>query len=117
MLLLNKIKVIDIIHSSKAISYQDGELVFKKAKALYTPDAIVEINFSGIKLATAAFLTALIGRLLIYLPGEKFKMYVSFIEVDWRVKPLIDMVIRRSKEFSTDSKGFKELAEKILYEP
>jgi len=117
MLLLNKIKVIEIIHTSNAISYKDGELVFKNAKTLFTPDTMVEINFSGIKLATAAFLTALIGRLLIFLPREKFKLHVGFTDVDWRIKPLLDMVISRTEEFSTDPKGFKEMAEKVIYEP
>lgn len=117
MLLLNRIKVIEILHSNKAVSYQDGELVFKKIKELSAPDTKVEVYFSEIKFATAAFLTALIGRLLIFFPGKKFKSYVHFIEVDGQIKPLIDMVISRSKEYSNDPKGFKELAEKALNEP
>lgn len=117
MLLLNEIKIINIIRSTKAISSEDGVMVYKKVKELYQPDSYVEISFDGITLTTTAFLTSLIIRLLRSFPGEKFNLHIKFRDVDPRLRPIINMVIKRSNEYLADPKGFKELAERIIHEP
>ena len=117
MLQLNEIKIINIIRSTKAISSEDGVMVYKKVKELYQPDSYVEISFGGITLVTTAFLTSLIENLLRTFPQKKFSIHIKFKEVDPQMRPIIDMVIKRSHEYSSDSKGFKELAERIIHEP
>ena len=114
---MNEIIIKDIIRSAKAISSEDGVIVYRKVKDLDQTDSYVEISFDGITLATTAFLTSLIERLLSSFPGEKFNLHIKFRDIDPRMRPIINMVIKRSKEYSADPKGFKELAERIIHEP
>lgn len=117
MLLLNEIIIKDIIKSTKAISSDEGVIIYKKVKEHHQSDSYTEICFVGITLTTSAFLTSLITRLLKSFPGEQFNSHIKFRDVDPGTRQVITMVIERSRAYSDDPRGFKELAEKIIYEP
>jgi hypothetical protein len=115
LLLLGIINIKEIVQGSKAISSDDGDIVFNKVKELIMRGSDVGLDFEGIELVTTAFLNSSIGQLSILFPAEEIDKRIALLHSEEDIKVLIQTVKLRAIEYSSDSKGYGELANNAIY--
>jgi hypothetical protein len=109
------IKIKDFISSEKAVSSDDGDILFNAINDEIKIGIVVELDFSGITMMTTAFLNSAIGQLYSLYNSEKLNRSIQLLNVETEDKILFKKVIDRAKEFFADRKGFEDSANDAIY--
>lgn len=113
MLLLLLIR--EVIEENNAISYEDGHILFEKISNVLKNKGLVELDFSGIKSLTTAFLTASIGQLYEQYSDDVIDRTLTYKNLNDDYKEILHEVITRSKEFKNNSSAFEDIVDNIIY--
>ena len=109
------IKVKDFINTDKAVSSDDGDILFLRIQEEIKAGGIVELDFAEISLLTTAFLNSAIGQLYSVFSSDQLNRYVKLLNVEDEDKVIFKKVISRAKEFFANRKGFEDAANSAIY--
>ncbi|HEY5124526.1 MAG TPA: STAS-like domain-containing protein [Ignavibacteria bacterium] len=109
------LKIKDFINGEKAVSSDDGDILFGRIVEEIKSGSIVELDFSGIIIMTTAFLNSAIGQLYSIFSSEQLNKSIKLINVENEDKILFKKVIDRAKEFFANRKGFEDSADNAIY--
>lgn len=109
------IKIKDFISMEKAVSSDDGDILFKRIAEEIQSGSVVELDFSGISMMTTAFLNSAIGQLYSLFTSDQLNQHIRLVNVADEDKVLFRKVVNRAKEFFANRKGFEDSANKAIY--
>jgi hypothetical protein len=105
----------DFINCEKAVSSDDGDILFRNISEEIKLGSIVELDFSGITIMTTAFLNSAIGQLYSFFSSDQLNQSLKLLNVEDEDKMLFKKVINRAKEFFTNRDGFEDSANNAIY--
>ena len=100
---MNKVNI-NIFHnvgSNLAVFSENGNDIFKQIDKALQDNMVVHLDFSNIKILTAAFLNAAIGQLYSKYKSEKLKQTIRIFNISDSDKLLLKKVTDRAKEYFT----------------
>jgi len=112
---LVNLRIREFIGMDKAVSSDDGDILYKKITDEIQAGPIVELDFSGISMMTTAFLNSAIGQLYSLFTSDQLNQSIRLVNVADEDKVLFKKVINRAKEFFANRKGFEDSANKAIY--
>lgn len=107
--------IFNIIKTDSAISVKEGEYLFRQISEGIKSKLPVVVDFSGITFITTCFLTSAIGELYTVFSEEEIDGYLKIENLEEGYHDLLEMVIKRSKEFHANPEEFEDLANEIIY--
>jgi len=110
----NTILIKPIVQSPKAISSEDGELVFNQVKPLLDEGKKVILDFHGIDLIVSTFLNASIGQLYGSYSTAFIRDHFSVVNMTNDDLHILKKVVERAKEYFADPQSFSRSIDKVL---
>lgn len=110
-----KLNIMEFINGEKAVSSDDGDILFTKLEQFIRTQTIVELDFSGITIMTTAFLNSAIGQLYSIFSSEELNKYLKLVNVQEEDVILFKKVISRAKEFFANRNDFEDSANDSIY--
>lgn len=107
--------VTEVINEENAISYEDGDILFKRISEVLELKGQIEIDFSKIEILTSTFLTASIGQLYERYPEDFIDNNLRITKLKEEYENLLSKVILVSKEYINNPKKYDDLIDDTLY--
>jgi hypothetical protein len=115
LLLLKRIKIKTIIDGPKAITSDEGNILFQTVADDIKSGHIIELDFSGLTIVTSAFLNSSLGELHQHLTKYEIENCLKLVNIKKDYQILVDKVIVRSKQFHATPDGFEQVANNVIY--
>ncbi|WP_420576740.1 STAS-like domain-containing protein [Ekhidna sp.] len=96
----------EIIGGTKAISSEDGDLVFNKVKPLLEKGEAVSIDFENIELIVSTFLNASVGQLYGSFSSDYIKDHFSVLNMVDDDLRILQKVVTRAKQYFANRESF-----------
>lgn len=109
---MNEIKVGDVLHSSFAVSTEQGETIFKLIHDSFTQEDQVTVDFTNVDLIVSTFLNAAIGQLYGEYPTEYIQKHLTVEHMSNEDLQVLKLVTDRAKEYFADKRGFDNVFKK-----
>jgi hypothetical protein len=109
------INIKKFINGEKAVSSDDGDILFIKIEQLIKEKIIVELDFAEITIMTTAFLNSAIGQLYSEFKSDELNRFIRLINVQEEDALLFKKVISRAKEFFANKDDFESSANDTIY--
>lgn len=107
--------LLKVIRTENAITYEEGEILFNNLAEAIKSKNYVEIDFSGITILTAAFLSSSFGELYTHFESDEINNYIKVKNLREDHNCLLEYVIMRTKEFKSNPKIFDEVINNTIY--
>ncbi|MBN1181134.1 MAG: STAS-like domain-containing protein [Bacteroidales bacterium] len=103
------------IKAKEAISFEDGNRLYRKIYSVIKSKKIIRVDFSEIDFVTAPFLNAAFGQLYEHFTESEINDHLIITNLNESAKQLLDDVVLRAKEFYSNPGSFNEIANNIIY--
>lgn len=107
--------LLDIIKADEAISFADGNKLFRIIKDAIKSKQNITVDFSEVTFVTVPFLNAAFGQLFKYFKEDEINNHLKIINLKDDTKLLLEEVIERYKEFYKDPESFTEIVNDMIY--
>lgn len=107
--------LLDIIKSDEAISFADGNKLFRIIKGAIKSKQNITVDFSEVTFVTVPFLNAAFGQLFKYFKEDEINNHLKIINLKDDTKLLLEEVIERYKEYYNDPESFTEIVNDMIY--
>lgn len=108
------LKVSEYTTLNIGVSSDEGDKINTRINEYLKKYEIVELDFSGLTLLTAAFLNAAIGQLYKDYTSDELSARLKLVNVNSDDASRFKLVTDRAKEYFKDKKSFNESTNKIL---
>ncbi|GGH58438.1 transcriptional regulator [Filimonas zeae] len=109
---MNEIKIGDVLHSSFAVSTEQGEMIFKLISNYFTQDNQVAVDFTNVDLIVSTFLNAAIGQLYGEYTTDYIQKHLTIENMSNEDLQVLKLVTDRAKEYFKDKRGFDNVFKK-----
>lgn len=109
-----QIKVLSILNNDAALTPTNGDKLFLSIYDTLKQSQFLEIDFTGIRFITSAFLNASVGQLYAHFNSEFIKQHLKVSNLENDDLVLLARVVERAKEYFSDKANVEAAISKGL---
>ncbi|NLE04876.1 MAG: STAS-like domain-containing protein [Crenarchaeota archaeon] len=108
------VNIYDVIKSDKAISPEDGDLVFNRISFEINAGNVVILDFNSLTTIISAFLNRAVGQLYSRFNSEHLRTFLKTKNMDDDTKHILRLVVERAKQFYSSPESYKNAAKEVF---